>query len=1117
MFETVEHVRLNRHCMRCDKSTFMKTNMYRLSVFSLVVAIAVFSFSAMIACAAEEGAKGDASVIAAWNFDGENPAQDISGNGHTLTLLGKDSHFVEEGKSGGALLIEEKVQAGDARQGVDTKNAADLNPKDAFSIEMWISPDVSLWKKSSAFLLDKKYYNYSSDKPSANTGYLLLLRPQEKGGCVIEAQLGFGESTAVIRSDPQHFEAGHWYLLTFAYDGKGGATFYVNKSPAGKAQLKNRNAITPSKYKLVIGDRYGSLGHRFLGKIDEVRMLNTAVHYFSGKVLLNAVDSRTAFYRMENNASARIKVTNDSEFSYKDISLHVSTEGISSDIALPELPSGKSTFVDVPLNTRLRPGAYEVTIAPKTDTKNNAGDAIQIPVHIVSRDLPNQLPIIMWGVANRSYNIKSYTELASIGYTGQLMYGAADNSYIWENGAGGAMPDDKVPTIRRRLDQMMQVGVDGFLSVSPGRWASSAHPEFNKSDRLGKKINDTDGLYPEIQKLASNTGASLAHSYGDMPGWKGTLIHTEVRDHTAPSFNEIDKKAYRDFSGHDIPSQVTSARGISYHSLPDFPASRIIPDDDPILQYYKWFWKGGDGWPKLNSLVNDGLKNAKSAGQESRFTWFDPSVRAPSIYGSSGDVDFLNQWTYSYPNPLNVGLAADEQFAMAAGQPGQKVMNMIQIIWKRQQVTKPPVKGHEAEWEKISPKAQYITIAPDHLSEGTWLELARPVQAIANHGWASLGDRLGYTEKSYVTTNTAARPRMTALYQNVVKPLGPMLQQVPDYPTDVAFLESFTSQMFALRGTYGWGRGWGADSYAIAQYAGLQPKVIYDETIEQKGLGQYKVLFLMDCDVLSQSVAGQIRQFQQGGGIVIGDDSLAPGIMPDILLKSIIRGNDSKPHLVKAALLTEAKQLRNELDAFYAFPVSSSNPDVIMRLRQFGDSQYLFTVNDQRTYGDYVGQYQMVMEKGLPSTAQITLPRSAVFVYDLMKHQQVAITRKDGKVLFPVELAAGEGNVFLIMDKPVGKLQVQASPSVRRGGEAHIKVLLCDSAEKPLDAVAPLKVTITDVQGRIAEKSGYYGAAHGALNIELNIAPNDAPGKWQVQVQEMITGQQQTVMFEVAR
>ena len=42
----------------------------------------------------------------------------------------------------------------------------------------------------------------------------------------------------------------------------------------------------------------------------------------------------------------------------------------------------------------------------------------------------------------------------------------------------------------------------------------------------------------------------------------------------------------------------------------------------------------------------------------------------------------------------------------------------------------------------------------------------------------------------------------------------------------MAFLESFTSQMFARRGTYGWNHTWAGDMYHVLMYAQLQPRVL---------------------------------------------------------------------------------------------------------------------------------------------------------------------------------------------------------------------------------------------------------------------------------------------------
>ena len=59
---------------------------------------------------------------------------------------------------------------------------------------------------------------------------------------------------------------------------------------------------------------------------------------------------------------------------------------------------------------------------------------------------------------------------------------------------------------------------------------------------------------------------------------------------------------------------------------------------------------------------------------------------------------------------------------------------------------------------------------------------------------------------------------------------------------------------------------------------------------------------------------------------------------------------------------------------------------------------------------------------------------------------------------------------------------------------------------KALPAVVPLQVAIADPAGRSAEFSGYYGAKNGTLCLRLDLAANDRPGVWQIQVRELASG-----------
>ncbi|MEZ6076585.1 MAG: hypothetical protein R3C56_13280 [Pirellulaceae bacterium] len=227
----------------------------------------------------------------------------------------------------------------------------------------------------------------------------------------------------------------------------------------------------------------------------------------------------------------------------------------------------------------------------------------------------------------------------------------------------------------------------------------------------------------------------------------------------------------------------------------------------------------------------------------------------------------LSHWTYSYPDPVRIGLCTDELLEMArASGYQQDVMKMTQLIWYRSQ-TAPKTALAETQaspWVDQDPDADYITIAPMHLREAFWWKLSRPITGIMYHGWQSLVET-DYPS-GYRFTNPNTQYELQRLIHDVVQPLGPTLMQIPDAPSDVAFLESFTSQMFARRGTYGWNHSWAGDMYHVLMYAQLQPRVLYEESLLSGGLKDAKILVMSDCDVLTESVVRDIREFQKMEG-----------------------------------------------------------------------------------------------------------------------------------------------------------------------------------------------------------------------------------------------------------
>ena len=1058
-------------------------------------------------------------VVALWSFNEKQELGDLSGHGHDLVL--EEAAINAEGRVGFGSCLESFPgwPVADARHRARAKDHPGLSPSGPFTLELWIGPKAELNADyPDAFLIDKKYV--------AHDDYQLILGGADRyGNRMLRACLGFGADSSTWYSRPLQFEPGTWYHVAFTYDGAGTGSFFVDGVPSGMNRIDGRKGISPGKHFLSIGDRIGSYYHGFPGSIDQMRISNRVLEF--RRVKFEPIGERHVFVRMEEGARQRFRVTNLQRTPLAGATVKISCEAMADQrVELGGLAPGESVEIDYPLDTSVRADLYSIETQLVVAGPEPVESREAFPVRIVARSAPDRFPVLMWGVYG---NVPEEIErLKRIGFT-HVLGVRADYNKIYE--AGGptlAAEPEKIAETRRSLDAALVADLSLVGSLSPGG-AMRSREEFRRVDRQGELQTGRDdvcGLFGELQKFCYNVGASVVGTYGDHPAFAAAMIHTEVRDHAQPCFHPHDFEAFKERTGLDVPPEVANRSGVDYTKLPDFPASRVIADDHPIYVYYRWYWKRGDGWPGLNTALHRGLK---STGRDNLWTYHDPAGRVASVYGSGGEVDVLSQWTYSYPDPIRIGLATDELFAMARGASvKQDVMKMTQIIWYRSQTApqfkkpdakKPDAKKPEevlprrARWEKEQPEAAFITIAPMHLREAFWTKMARPIKGIMYHGWQSLVPC--QPPGGYRFTHPETQHELARLIRQVVRPLGPTLTRVPDTKSDVAFLESFAAEMFARRGTYGWNRGWAGDAYHVLLYAKLQPEVVFDETITERGLDDFRVLVMCDCDVLTQSVATRVKAFQKRGGLVVGDQRLAPAIKPDVLLPVYTRTKRAEED--KAALQQLAVGLREQLDARYTRYVDTESPEVIPRVRRYRDTDYVFVVNDRREFGNYVGQHGLVMENGLPSDTLVTVGRESGFVYDLVEHRQIAARPEGGKLLFDVHLGPCDGRVLMITPEAVDRVKIAVPSKVARGDTVELAFFVVDPNDRPVAAVVPLEVTIRDPEGRVAEFSGYYAAVDGLAKLTFDVAPNDPPGTWQVEARELASGRRVVGYFRVER
>lgn len=1042
-------------------------------------------------------------VIGLWTFAPETDASTVSSKSHAVKLQG--AAVVPDQRFGWCLESFCGWPVEDKRHAAIAANQPALTPKGAFTLELWIRPKPELTDYPEAFLVDKKHI--------AHTDYQFTLGAPDKSGTRrLNMRLGFGDSSENYMSESSVYSTGVWTHVAFTYDGAGAGRFYRDGTVLGGADKPERGSLVPGKYPLSIGDRNGSYYHGFPGFISQVRLCDGVLDF--RPVTLVYESDRDVFVRMETVPPLRFTLVNKRRDPLPGATVVLLLEAKEvAHVAVPELASGAGFQVDVPFDTSLRP---DITVLRARISIPGAAPYVSeetFSVTIVPRR-PVRMPVVMWGVYGTERVIQELPRLKAIGFTHCLGF-RADYGRIFEAGRP-IEPDtpERGADTARMLNTALANDFGVIASLSPGSWAAKAKPAFRRIDKNGKS-NDKDptlcAAFPEMSNFCYNVGASVAQAYSAFPAWQAALLHTELRDDANICFHEHDHAAYRQATGLDYPDDAPRKWGVEYATLKDFPADRVIPDNHPLLTFLSWYWKEGDGWNSLNTALHRGLI---SAGRDDVWTFHDPAARVASVYGSGGDVSVISQWTYSYPDPIRIGVATDELFAMARGAAHpQAVMKMTQIIWKRAETTQTKAnKVNASPWEDADPDAAYPTIAPMHLREAFWTKLARPVQGIMYHGWEALVPVEG-TKSSYRYTHPQTQHELARLVRDVIEPLGPTLLQVPDRPADVAYLESFAAQMFARRGTYGWGRSWSGDAYQMLLWAHLQPEIIYDETVRQRGLDRYRILVMMDCDVLTTRVVERVTAFQSKGGIVVGDERLCPAIHADILVPSYTRTR--RAHEDRTELVAKAEALRKALEGRYQRYCDATTPDVVPRCRAYGEADYLFAVNDRREFGDYMGQHGLVMENGLPTETVLSLGRKQGKAYDLVAGQAVKTHLQNDRLQIPRAFGPCEGTVLMVVDKAISKVTIDMPASATRGKSITCALAVVADDGKPVSAVVPVRVMILDPAGEEAERSGFYGAKDGQLQLNLDIASNDRTGLWQLRVIELASRQEASAYFRV--
>lgn len=919
--------------------------------------------------------------------------------------------------------------------------APELTPKSAFRLTVEFTMEAPRNKDSLMFFWDNKgdFDGDKTGKPGKNSGFTVGMYRTPNGKVIVpRAWLGFGTKTANLKGLSFSPVFGKKHVLEFYYNGSGMAAFYIDGALNKEVTVEPGGALAPARYKTAIGNRAVGNFFGFDGKIHSVKLTTSEAEF----VRIRSV-SRKVFRRLEKNAALKIEVRN------------VSRKNIVG------LKPGEKKIFNIPVETNLVPGEYKAAFVYQ-------GKKIDLP-YTVAPFFHEKLPIIMWSFSD------SFHILRKSGFT-HMLDSLVSRRY-WrplEN------PKEK---ILAQFDEMYKYGFhfSDYYTIPHFPNMTKKYPRLKRDGTPVIKIRkkNLDANNPEAKKYIREWAEKSAALYDFHPAINMLDVCSEIRDRTAPSFTKYERDACKAGTGADIPDCV-SDRVIHYKEIPNFPASRIIPDDHYVLKYYRWFWEKGDGWNPMFSSIADGYRKYMHKDFK---CYFAPATRQPPLRTVGGNVDLLGQWTYSNPEPLVLAASADELLATANGKP---VIQGTQLILYRSITAPKGVKvSPEPAWMKTERNASYVTNPPDTLIQSIWATLSRPVSGMVFHGDGSFYPAPVKGFSAYRMTNPQAEPAFRKMMEEVIQPLGPALLKVKGKNSDVAILHSFTSSVLALRGSYGH-FGWLTGLHIALQTANFQPHVIYEEDIQEGKLKDVKILFLSHCDILPESIYKKLSKFQADGGIIVADETVPPAIMPNLRFKTFPRDyKDTVKH--KQNIVNLGADLRKKLGKHFKPVTETTSPDMISHLRD----NYLFVINDKRTFGDYLGQWKMFAEKALPNSGTVTVHKKISKVYDLVNRKAVAFKQKGSKIEIPVSFTGAGGKLYLLLEKDFGamKLNVNKNSTV--------------TADFGTNVTVPVQLIVRDAKGKLTDDSGYTVAVNGKFQYKIVVPKNAAKGNWTVELKRL--------------
>ncbi len=320
------------------------------------------------------------------------------------------------------------------------------------------------------------------------------------------------------------------------------------------------------------------------------------------------------------------------------------------------------------------------------------------------------------------------------------------------------------------------------------------------------------------------------------------------------------------------------------------------------------------------------------------------------------------------------------------------------------------------------------------------------------------------------------------------------------------------------------------ESYCrLLEDLGFQYRFVSYSQLEQGELtrGAYRVLILPDSQSLSAEEAAAIRDFMARGGKVIATGEIgafdqhsrrlaAPQlsdvenqvvrIAGDVLNyhRNRLLGKEG-PVLEAARATLESAGLRPE----YRVTDEHGQPVVGVETHVFrnGGATIVGLLSNPQLRVNELGPPEFKSNGRFEKQRQLRLTAPAEsYIYDVRKGAPMGKRKEIALTLDPYEPA-----VFAFLPAPVEGVRVAIPKSAMLGGIADVSFAVYSPA-----STSVFHVDVTDPAGTIASHySGNVFGVEGRGGIRIPFALNDSPGKWEVRVRDLLTGNTARSVIEV--